>query len=118
MNNLPDPYFPPSAVRLEPIPLLSTFDRSEQELAAALIVRCCQVSGDWHPVPPGEVGRVIKADIEAGNEPFASISRNIFLSPDVWSLVANRHACWTGKPGGEVEFTAQGFERLRRWVAP
>lgn len=84
----------PSEVRLvPPLPLVGTLGRTERECAAAIIVRTCVVHGDtWQPVTPSMLGPVMRADLDAGIEPLASMNRNPFARPDFRDLVKAGYA--------------------------
>lgn len=108
--------FKPSQVFLGQL-LVASFGRAEREAAALLFVRACQVNGDeWQALTPRTVGEAIRADLDAGREPLASLNRNPFFRPDFWSLVAEGFARWTGDAGGPLELTGKGLEALRRWA--
>lgn len=98
-------------------PLVGTMGRTEAELAAALLVRVCQVRGDaWQDISAVAIGEVIREDLQAGREPFASMNRNPFCRPDVYDLVKRGCAEWVGEPGRVLRFTQRGLDALRRVV--
>jgi len=109
----------PSDILLIVPPLCATFGRTENEVAAALIVRACQVAGDqWAPVKWSTAVDVLKADHEAGRE-FGMMMVNPFCRPDMFALVDGGFARWIEK-GREVEFTEAGLSRIAtsRWLMP
>jgi len=110
----------PSQIVLRVPPLTGTMKKTEREVAAALIVRACQVNGDeWKPVDPLELGLVITADINAGTEPLASLNRNPFCRPNFDLLADGTYARWTGEPRkSAIEFTPAGIEAMKRWATP
>lgn len=112
------PYFSPSQVHLCVPPLVGTMEHAQREFAAMLIVRSLQVNGDaWKPVEPAEIGQMILADIQAGNEPIASLNRNAFFKPDFFELADGTYGRWVDEPGkSAIELTERGIESLRRWV--
>lgn len=113
--------FPPSAVLLDRSfpPLIDTFGKTEVEIAAAFVVRACQVEGDrWQPVTMTALGRVLRADMEAKTDPLYALSANPFARPDFHRLVAGGYAKWDGD--GEpkaLELTPAGITALAKWVA-
>lgn len=106
----------PSAIRLEGvIPLVGTLHRVEREVAAALVVRVCQVRGDvWAPVRPFDVRDQLVADVGAKVEPWAMLNTNPFLRPDFKDLAAAGYAT-IEKETGAIEFLPKFFEAVRRW---
>lgn len=99
-------------------PLVGTLKRTEREIAAALLVRTCQVNGDrWQPVVPRMIGEMLKVDLDAGTEPLASLNNNPFARPDFHELVAEGYATGDLTVGGSpIELTEKAFEAMRRWV--
>lgn len=94
-------------------PLVGTMGRTEVEIAAALLVRACQVGGDaWQDVSTATLAEVITADLAAKREPFTSINRNPFCRPDVHDLVKRGFAEWVGEPGGALRFTQRGVAAM------
>lgn len=111
------PDYKPSDVVLLPIPLVGTFGKAFAEYAATLLVRACARRGDiWQAVEPKEMGAAIKADLEEKVEPLFELRLNPFFRPDMLELVKRGYAEWTGKVGGAVQFTAEGFTAMERWV--
>lgn len=110
--------FLPSAVALVVPPLVGTMGCAEREQAACLIVRACQALGDtWKPIDLEELNGVIKADLEQGHEPLASLNRNPFFKPDLWLLADGTYGRWTGTPGeSPIELTDKGIAALKRWI--
>ena len=67
---------------------------------------------------PRQIGEVLKADRDAGREPFAKLTSNPFWFPDFHDLVGRGFARWLGDgDGAPVELTAAGFEAIDKWVA-
>lgn len=99
-------------------PLVGTMRKTEAEIAAALIVRACHVRGDrWQPLRPDDLGTVIKADLEAKQEPWASLNTNPFCRPDFHKLIEFGFAAWVGEATPKaIEFTDKGLLALQRWV--
>lgn len=109
--------YKPSDVVLLPIPLVGTMHKAEAEFAATLLVRACVRLGDtWQAVGPKELGMVIHADLAEEVEPLFGLRNNPFFHPDMLELVKRGYAKWTGKVGGAVQFTAEGFTAMERWV--
>jgi len=113
--------FKPSQVVLGVPPLVATMGCAEAEFAAALIVRACHALGNaWQPIAWKQIREVVLSDFDAKREPFASLIQNPFFRPDVHDLVERGCARWTTSDDsgeGSVELTADGLEKLRRWVA-
>lgn len=115
------PDYLPSQVMLNASfpPLVATMKRTEREIAAALIVRACQVHGDrWQAVSPKLIGETLQADVAARTEPMASLSSNPFARPDFHSLVAEGYASGDLATHAPLELTEKAFEAMRRWVSP
>lgn len=126
-QSIPPPTFKPSDVEFHGYPpFVATFKRCEAEMAAALLVRTMQATGnEWRAVSLPEIGKVLKADVDAESEPWKSFSTNPFFRPDFHRLVSDGFCAWAH--GGErpvtepdrlLEFTALGIAALRRWVRP
>jgi len=114
-----DPGFRPSDVVLGTPPLVDTMGRAEAELAAALIVRACQVRGDaWQAVSPDAIVKVIQEDVAAGREPVTSMNRNPFWRPDAHDLVKRGGAEWVGAEGVVLRLTPKGLASLKKWATP
>jgi hypothetical protein len=114
------PNFKPSDVNLCASfpPLVGTMGRTEAEIAAALLVRACQVRGDtWQDVDVRTLAEVIGRDIIDKRDPIHAMDRNPFCRPDGYALVATGCADWVGEPGAVLRFTAKGFDGLRKVVA-
>lgn len=110
-------------------PLVATFDRTEREMAAALILRA--MGGEWRAVPWPEIQKAMRADVDACRErkeedcdPTSWLIASIIkaavalgIMPDSHGLVSAGFARWEGEPGkSPIEFTDDGKERLRKWV--
>lgn len=117
------PNFKPSDVNLCDSfpPLVGTMGRTEAEIAAALLVRACQMRGDvWQDVSIGAIFNAFSADLQADREPFHSMKGNPFCRPDFHDLAKRGCAFWIGEPGEPgslLRFTAKGFDGLRKVVA-
>lgn len=111
--------FKPSDVFLVAFPpLVGTMGKAELEAAAAMLVRACQVNGnEWSPRSPMDVGLALKADIDAGVEPWTSLNRNPFFRPDFRTLIDSGFARYTDESlEAPIEFTPMGLQALRPWV--
>ncbi|MFK5283266.1 hypothetical protein ACI3PL_27210, partial [Lacticaseibacillus paracasei] len=83
------------------------------EAAASLIVRACHaLSDEWQAVTAKQIGGVLRADLAATREPFASLLRNPFFRPDIHAAIDAGFV--EGDPAGEVKLTEKGMEALRR----
>ena len=110
--------FKPSEVRLSFLPLIGTLGRTEREIAAALIVRTCQVNGDtWQPVTPRMIGDTLRRDVEDGVEPFASLNGNPFARPDFWDLVAQGYASGDPSKDEPLALTDKALVAISKWRA-
>jgi hypothetical protein len=119
----PKPSFKPSQVDLNftlPNPFVGLFEHIEAELAAAVIVRACQVLGDiWQSVELKALGEIILRDNDARVEPIYSIFRNPFCHPSPHDLVKRGYATWVDSADGHgnaLAFTSKGMERLSKRV--
>lgn len=112
--------FKPSQVDLNGSfpPLVGTFKNAEAEACASWMVRVCALDGDvWRPVAWKDIGARVTADMGSNAEPWARLARNPFLVPDVHRLVEDGFVQWLGTPGDSAaQFTAKGFDALRKWV--
>jgi hypothetical protein len=108
----------PSDIELTPVPLCGTMKKAEREFAAALIVRTCHVLGDaWQPISLEQLQRVLKDDLAAKREPFASWCTNPFFRPDFHRFADGMFGRWTGDPGASpIEFTERGLEAIKPWA--
>jgi len=123
MKSAPD-MRPSDVVLLVPC-LVGTLGRSEREMAAALIVRACQLKGDqWGSVGIKEIGETIDADIAAGRQPLAALNRSSFCPrPDFRDLVKEGFARFDGDPekdaSASIELTHKALRAIRRrWYRP
>lgn len=110
--------FLPSQVVLSGVPLTGTMGRTEREVAASYLVLACRFHGDrWQPVTPKMIREAIDdADTKEGHV-MSGIARNPFACPDFYDLITQGFATQDQGPGpAEVEFTAKGFEAMRKWV--
>lgn len=105
-------------------PLVDTMGKSELEIAAAMLLRACQLDGDvFGPKTPREIGEAIKHDSEADPpiEPLASLGRTpiAFCFPDFRGLVAAGFARWTTEDEhAPVEFTQAGIDAMSKHCIP
>jgi hypothetical protein len=113
-----DPGFDPIDVVLDTPPLTGTLERVEIECAAALLVQALKVLGlGWTPIGVRQLAETIKSEMDAGNKPIATWSRNPFLRPDFAGLVARGFAVKSGPQGDEMlELTNECLLRLLPWV--
>lgn len=104
------------------LPFVATFNHSESEIFAAMLVGALATNGDeWKPIEPRAVGiwlrDVIMIDPEQKKiwEGFVAISR-----PYPRTLVKEGFCRFIGADvdHAAIEFTEKGLEALRRWVAP
>lgn len=106
---------PLNVVLLTP-PLVGTMGRSEIEVAAALLVRTLQVTGNtWRGVTPKEVGDVLAGDLHAECEPVTSWNRNPFIMPDFPGLLQEGFTKYSDPESNAMEFTAMGLKAIERW---
>lgn len=107
--------FAPGEVTLaECNPLGGTLGRSEREVAAALLVRVCQVRGVFGPVALADV-----EDLIATGDPWTTgLLRNPFHAPDFNELVARGFARVVREEPLTLELTETGLDRIGRsiWV--
>lgn len=110
--------FKPSQVFLDVVPLIATMQKAEVELAAALIVRACQLNGDtWAPLSWEVLRNTIMAEYEAKRQPVLSWMNQPFINPDFFLLAERGFAVKTGEPSMTTfAFTEVGLEAMRRWV--
>jgi len=110
-------------------PFCATFERTEAEVTAAILVRVLEAKGNvWRPIGWPEVADVLRADLEiaesmgdkapATQRLIDDIARNPFLRPAPSELVTRGFCRWTDEEQRIVEFTDAGLERLRRHVRP
>lgn len=111
--------FAPSEVVLHAIPLVGTLGRTEREMAAALIVRACQVNGDtWQPVTPKMIREMLERDAADGVEPMASLNRNPFARPNFWELVAEGYASGDPAKHEPLALTEKALAKIRKYRRP
>jgi hypothetical protein len=101
-------------------PLVDTMGKSELEIAAAMLVRTCQLQGDeFAPKEPRQIGEALKHDAESNPpiEPLASLARIpvAIVCPDFRGLVAAGFARWTtGDEHAPIEFTQSGLDAISK----
>lgn len=99
-------------------PLVDTMGKSELEIAAAFLMRACQLNGDdFSPKTPRQIGLAIQHDAEADPpiEPLASLRRNPWASPDFRGLVVAGFARWTtDDEHAPIEFTQAGLDAMSK----
>ncbi len=114
---------PSDIIIANPTPLTATFERTEAEQAAALmIVVLADADDSWRPVTPKEIGRYIRGILDAKEAPPVWMN-NPFFRPDIHNLVTRGFARWEGDEdadGRPVGFTEKALEKLRvsRWRRP
>jgi hypothetical protein len=113
--------FKPSQVVLVDIPLVGTLDRTEVEIAAACIVRACQVFGDeWKPISMKQLFDTLEADERERREPFCYLIHNPFARPDFTQLVDRGFARMASIPDdateAQVELLPVALDRIQKWV--
>lgn len=109
--------FAPSAVMLAEVnPLGGTLGRVEREVAAALLVRVCQLRGSFGPVHLAEVEDLIST----GDSWTTTLLRNPFQTPSFDELVERGFARVVTKEPLTLELTDAALERIGRslWVRP
>ena len=115
-----DKFKPSQVVLYTPMPLVDTFKRAENEIAAAIIVRTCQVNNDeWQGITPAMIRKMLEDDTTAGVNPMSSLQNNPFARPDMWGLIDAGFAQDIGTPEQRcIVFTPAGFARLseKGWV--
>lgn len=105
----------PSNVDMGFPPFTGCFNRSEQEMAAGLIVRALQLSSDpetWRPVHAHEIGKLLSPEFEK-TEPIISVLAAGIATLDPDGLVADGFAKWT-QPGSRtlIELTDKALDRI------
>lgn len=101
----------PSSIRIDIIPFTGTFGRVEREIAAAMLVRACAMTGDtWQPIAPRRVEEVLRDDLDSGVEPWTSANSNPFWRPDFLDLVNSGFA--TMSDNLAIELTTDSIEKL------
>jgi hypothetical protein len=125
------PTFKPS--QLDPFarsfaPFLATFNHSESEGFAAMMVSASAFHGDeWKALEPKQIGEWLRTVLDApipeggkGNV-WQQLNRNPFFRPHPHTLVKEGFARFVGENtdavGAPIEFTDAGFEALARWVS-
>jgi hypothetical protein len=107
--------FAPSHVLLAEVnPLGGTLGRVEREVAAALLVRVCQVRGAFGPVALADVEDLIAT----GDHWTTTLLRNPFQSPNFDELVERGFARVVVHEPLTLELTDVALERIGRslWV--
>jgi hypothetical protein len=113
------PEFKPSEVALHvPLPFVGTFDKTEVEIAAGMLVHALAMRGnEWRAIDWPEIAAVLKVDLEAKRQPWKSLVTNPFLRPDFHRLVKDGYASWQGAAGeSPMALTEAAFERIKKWV--
>jgi hypothetical protein len=107
--------FAPSHVMLTEVnPLAGTMGRSEREVAAALLVRVCQLRGRFAPVRLAEVEDLIAT----GDAWTTHLLSNPWQTPNFDELVERGFARVTEEEPLTIELTETGLDRIGRsiWV--
>lgn len=98
------------------IPLTGTFNHTECELAAGMLIMACQDKGDWSPTLPKEIGESIKKHVD---EPAFLWLQCPLVGPDFVLLTKEGFIEGMGEDRkGAISFTEKGLAALEssRWV--
>lgn len=111
-NKLPKSFFP-SQLNTNAL-FASTFDRTETELTALLIVITLTSNGNmWRIVSCDELAKQFVILFNSDN-PLRFVFNNPFYRVDLHGLVDGGYATWIGS--NAIEFTVKGLQQLARWV--
>lgn len=92
---------------------VGTFDHSEAENTAAVIVKVLATNGDtWRPAMFNELSEGFEA-LTKDPGPWRTWFNNPFAKIDMHDLVARGFAIVDGR---SIAFTDKGFERMEKWV--
>lgn len=106
----------PSEIALSALPLGNTMGKAEVEMAAALIIRACQLNGDtWQSISGEDLLEVVRL-ASAGNAPEKFWMENPFLSPDYQGLIERGFAALTDD--GKFELTQAGHDAIAVYRKP
>ena len=118
--------FKPSQVAMlskSVLPFIGTFDHSEAETAAAVLVAAMAHHGDeWAPMLPAQLGEWMKSETAKPEGRWAKLFENPFLRPDFDELVEKGWARWVGDEAEgrkrALELTDKALDRIREkeWV--
>lgn len=107
-----DPGFPPSKISLNSSPpLIGTLGKAECEHAAACLIRCYQVKGNWEPITHQEFYLMAR---EAPG-PLEVWFPNPLFKPDFKALVKEGYAV---QVYDGYDLTSVGLEKLAKWRLP
>lgn len=109
--------FKPSQVQFSSFPpFVGTFDRTETECTAAVIVKTLALRGDtWRAIDCSELAAVFDELTGPKNSDWHKLFNNPFITVDLHGLVDRGYAAWR-KAGKAIEFTEIGRGRLEKWV--
>lgn len=103
------------------LPFIGTFDHSEVESAAGILVSAMAHHGDeWKFIGPKDIGEWSQVELKNG-EHWSKLFKNPFLQPDFHKLVAEGWAEWEDGafgPGAPLKFTQKALDRMKEkgWV--
>lgn len=107
--------FKPSQVTLGAIPFINTFDRTESECTAAVIVKALAIRGDtWRLIACRELAEVFD-DLTKMPGHWRDLFGNPLIRIDMHGLVDRGYAEWS-EDGKAIEFTEKGLVRMSKWV--
>lgn len=93
---------------------IGTFDHSESENTAAVIVKVLASSGNiWRSASCEELASGF-ADLVKDEGPWRSWFNNPFMKLDMHDLVDRGFASWDGDKA--IAFTKKGLQRMDKWV--
>ena len=105
--------FTPSQVALGGM-FIGTFDHSEAENTAAIIVKVLSMNGDtWRPATCEELSTGFDQLTKVPG-PWRDWFNNPFNRIDMHDLVDRGFAIWEGPRA--IQFTAKGLQRMEKWV--
>lgn len=105
--------FSPSQVDLSHM-FIGTFNHSEAENTAAVIVKILASNGDvWRTANCHELSEGFK-ELTKDDGPWRRWFNNPFMRIDMYDLVDRGFAEWEGDQ--TIKFTDEGLERMRKWV--
>lgn len=95
---------------------IGTFDHSEAENTAAVIVKVLAMNGDtWRAATGEELAAGFEA-LTKDEGPWRQWFNNPFMRCDMQKLVECGFATWV-KPNS-IAFTEAGLKRMERWIIP
>lgn len=108
--------FKPSDIDIRvPLPFVGTFNHSESEfMASILVATLASMSDAWGPVTPSAASAWMKKKID---DDFAWAGVLAIISPDPLTLVLEGFCQWVGEADGRgPEFTDKGLAALSKWA--